>query len=439
MKRIFGFLIALQVVTLGCEHNRPSSSSAFWKHIEFAILEDYDKGADLRVVERDFVRFQELGIRTWRGSFGWDDYEPQARRYDFAWLHQFCDLAERHGIRLRPYIAYTPEWAAAGRTEDGAFWNDPPSRLSDWSAFVGTLAGELARHRNILSYEIYNEENVKEWWDGSTDEYRAVLGVAAARIREAAPGTAVILGGMVWPDHDWVEGLCTGIPGGIDAIPFHAYPETWTPDSVRVENFLPPTFQTDFIPAADSSCGTLPIWLNETGCATTPGKSEAFQAAWWVRTIATYAAMPRISLIGVYEIKDLPVGSAAIGDSANFHLGLLRVDRTPKIAFQTVRFLAGFLSADSVRVDNDAAFVRGEDASRVQAHCFQRPDGERLLALWSTQGRAIVEVRLRDPARSVTETTLDGVSHPVPGFQGTRFENVVLEDREPRLFVLQEL
>ena len=59
-------------------------AGAFTKEVSFAILQDYAKGHDLRDVERDFELMKELGVRTWRGSLGWDDYEPERDRYDFA-------------------------------------------------------------------------------------------------------------------------------------------------------------------------------------------------------------------------------------------------------------------------------------------------------------------------------------------------------------------
>src|SRR5690349_24798427 len=49
---------------------------SYSKAISFAILEDYDKGTPLRNVAADFALFKELGVPVWRGSFGWDDYEP---------------------------------------------------------------------------------------------------------------------------------------------------------------------------------------------------------------------------------------------------------------------------------------------------------------------------------------------------------------------------
>src|SRR3954469_16033715 len=129
------------------------------KRIGFSILEDYDKGGDLADVARDFALFRELGITTWRGSFGWDDYEPTRRHYDFDWLHRFADLAAKYGITLRPYIGYTPAWASAGGKDKDA-WNDPPRNPDDFGRFMRALATAMRRHRNLVSYEIYNEENV---------------------------------------------------------------------------------------------------------------------------------------------------------------------------------------------------------------------------------------------------------------------------------------
>jgi len=56
------------------------------RRISFSILEDYDKEEDLAEVAKDFAPFRELGITAWRGSFGWDDYEPSRGHYVFRWL-----------------------------------------------------------------------------------------------------------------------------------------------------------------------------------------------------------------------------------------------------------------------------------------------------------------------------------------------------------------
>ncbi len=90
----------------------PASRSSFTKPISFSILEDYDKGDPLSQVAKDFALFKELGVPVWRGSFGWDDYEPEPGRFDFHWLRQFAALADSWD--LPPSVSGI--YAGVGRT-----------------------------------------------------------------------------------------------------------------------------------------------------------------------------------------------------------------------------------------------------------------------------------------------------------------------------------
>jgi hypothetical protein len=432
-----GALLLLAASCTPAVQSPPASAApipgAYRKVVSFSILEDYDKGESLAEVERDFALFHELGIPTWRGSFGWDDYEPEPGRFDFAWLHEFAGAAARAGITLRPYVAYTPEWAAVGGRDADA-WNDPPRDLDAWTRFVRTLADSLSRHANIRSYEIYNEENVRQWWDGTAAEYAAVLGAAATAVRSADPDAAVLLGGMVWPDADWADAVCSvgDNGGGIDVIPFHAYPETWTPDSVQVENYLGATIAADF----DAACGRKPIWINEAGFATTPGRSEREQAAWWARAIATFAAHPRIEHIGVYEIKDLPPGAPVIGDAPNHHLGLTDAGRRKKLAFHTVALLVRLLADDTLAVADSALVVEGKDGAgaATYAHLFLRDDGRQILLAWAKGRVRTVRIRLPRAARRALAWALDGRSTPYRRFDGRVLDDVRLAPGDVRIF-----
>lgn len=418
-----------------------ASAATFTKHLSFAILEDYDKGEDLAEVARDFALMKELGMTTWRGSFGWDDYEPTRGRYDFAWLHRFIELAARHGIRLRPYIGYTPAWAGVGRLVDSAVWNDPPARLADFGRFVARLARAFRSHPNILSYEIYNEENVQQWWDGTVAEYNEVLRVGADAIRKVDPEAQVLLGGMVWPDVEWLEATCAtyGNAGRIDIVPFHAYPETWTPKSITVENYLDESYHRYFIPTVDAECGGKPIWINETGFATIPGKTERSQANWWARAITTFAADPRVEHIGVYEIKDLSRDEPVIGDIPNYHLGLTHRDRSKKLAFYTVRLLANRLDVHPLTVADAGLTVSVTAGQAVQLfhHLFRRPDGRQLLVVWDKRGAPELSARLRRRGSTAIEYALDGTPSPYAAFDGTTLSEVKLTAGAVRIFEIQ--
>lgn len=406
----FGGSCARQPVEAPAPGRDDAGSPAVAKRIEFSLLEDYDKGDDLGEVAKDFDLFAELGVRTWRGSFGWDDYEPSPGQYEFEWLHRFADLAASRGIALRPYIGYTPAWAAAGGT-DGDAWNDPPKRLADWSRFVRALASDMRRHENVRSFEIYNEENVRQWWDGTAAQYRDVLRRGAEGVESGNPRAQVLLGGMVYPDLEWLETVCgdRAVRAGVDVIPFHAYPETWTPADVTVERYLGPAFDASFVAPADAACGRKALWINETGFATVAGRTELDQARWWIRAVATFAAAPRIEHIGIYEIKDLAPNRAAIGDAPNYHLGITRVNREKKMAFGALARLVSLMgTVPLVPGDGAARLVVTAEEGELYHSAFTRTDGRRVLFLWTGGSGATAGVELQDEGARLTEYAADG-------------------------------
>ena len=429
---------ALAALLPSCDR-AASEGSRESKPVSFAILEDYDKGDDLAGIDRDFALYEELEIRTWRGSFGWDDYEPAPGEYEFEWLHEFAARAAARGITLRPYLGYTPEWAARRGGTDADVWNNPPASADRWRDFTAAMAGELRRHPNVASYEIYNEENVPQWWDGEPADYRDVLVEGARGIRSSYPQAMIVFGGLVFPDTEWVEEVCStdAADGSFDILPFHAYPETWTPAGVRVENYLDGL--GDFLEAADTACGRKAIWINETGYATTPGRSERDQANWWVRAVAAFLAAPRVEHIGVYEIKDLPLGEAVIGDTPNYHLGLTQVDRTKKLAFYTVDLLTDLLDTGQLTVADaevDVRLVSGS-SGELHHHMFLRPDGTRVLFVWDRTDSPVVSIGMAGGVQELIEYQLDGrpVEHTVPA--GQVLSRLQLTPGEPRMFTMR--
>jgi hypothetical protein len=420
-----------------------ATPTSFTKQVSFSVLQDYPKGESLKDVAADFMLIKELGVSTWRGSFSWIDYQPRRNKFDYPWLHRFVALAEKEGITLRPYLAYTPSWAAKGGSDD-VEWNDPPKRIEDWRRFVSRTVKELKKYKNIASYEVYNEENVKQWWDGTAQDYNKVLKAASEVVRRVAPGRQVIMGGMVWPDSEWVQEACVsyGNARNFDVVPIHAYPETWTPKEITVENYLdqarPGYFKKEFLPVVDRKCARQPIWLNEVGFATSPGKTELDQANWWARAFATFLADPRVEHLGIYQVKDRRPETEVIGESENYYLGLTRYDRKKKLAFHTVKRLVNLLNVGKLVVaDGDLAVaVTGGRKGELYHHLFVRPDGRQVLLVWDKKESPTLRLRTR-PGTTATEYALDGTPVPFAPFDGRALSDVKLSAGMVRIFEIR--
>jgi len=411
-------------------------SPSVTKRVSFAILEDYDKGEDLREIAKDFALMRELEIDTLRCSFGWDDYEPVRGQYDFAWLKEFVKLAAEHGIKLRPYIAYTPRWAGTAGT-DGVDWNNPPADYRAWYDFVYHLVSALREFPNVLSFEIYNEENSPQWWDGSIDEYKETLRQAAMAIRSANSAAQVILGGFVFPDVEWLQSIVKdGYARYYEVTPFHAYPETWTEPGVVVENYLDRSYREFFVRYNKALGESEPIWINEMGFAATPQKTERQQASWRARAVSTFLADPHVEHIGVYEIKDLAPGREIIGDEKNYYLGITRADRAKKLAFHTVDMLTDLLDAGTLTTADSEVTVTVSHGNAVELYrrLFKRPDGRRVLFIYDKAGSPTVRATLRAGGRTALRYELDGSAKKHEHFDGHTLSEIRLTPGDVAIF-----
>jgi hypothetical protein len=380
---------------------------------------------------------KELEIDELRCSFGWDDYEPLPGLYDFTWLQDFVTLAAEHDIQLRPYIGYTPEWAGVAGSQDGAVWNNPPADPRAWRDFVYQLAWTLRDAPNVLSYEIYNEENVPLWWDGTVEQYMETLRTAAQAIQEADPNAQVLLGGLVFPDDDWLLPILdAGYAQYYDVTPFHAYPETWI--DAPVEGYLDTQYRDFFVPYNDDLGQGEPIWINEMGYATTPGRTEEQQANWFARAVSTFLAEPEIEYIGIYEIKDLAPDKAAIGDAANYHLGLARTDHSKKLAFATVDLLTDLLDTGTITIADDdmTVHVTAGRAEDLHYHLFRRPDARQVLFIYDKEASPTLDITLQTRGARAILYQLDGSSAPYTAFDGTTLHDVELQAGAVTIFAI---
>lgn len=387
-----GRVLAVLVVVLGGCAARPLPPAApAFRAVPIGLCEDYpEESTSWEQVRADLALLRAAGIRDLRVSFGWDSIEPADDRFDWTFWDEFVRLAvDEHGIRLRPYLAYTPAWAAA--PGEGEVWTRPPADPRQFAEFVTAVAGRYGDR--IDSWELWNEPDNPSYWTGTIAQFAALLHGGAAAVRAADPGATVVLGGIAWN----VEFLATlfaayDAAAAVDVVNVHSYAETWSNDPL--ESVVP--YIARVAAAIAAGGGDEPIWAAEVGYGSYRAGARVsfdymaryayehtadYQAVALVRMLALLLSTGRVSLIAWYEMRDLPPAADVIGDNNNRHLGVLAVDGTPKPALAALMFMRALFHAPMRPLGSELAVARAPDATSVVLG-FERDDGAFIVTAW---------------------------------------------------------
>jgi hypothetical protein len=189
-------------------------------------------------------RFSEQGIRTGRVAAFWDRIEPNPpsggfHNYRWEYLDRVAATLAAYGVRMKPILTHTPQWASSG-PHDSDYMSYPPHTPAQFGEFARALAaryganGDFWRSRSylpyvpVLHYEIWNEQNHAFYWKPAPDPaaYVRVYNAARTGIRSVDPGARVLVGGVVWNDDaQYIRGMYEA--GGPD----------WAPDGIGLHPY----------------------------------------------------------------------------------------------------------------------------------------------------------------------------------------------------------
>lgn len=129
---------------------------------------------------------------------------------------------DEFGIRLIPYVCYTPQWNSTGNA--GNYWRQPPKDNARFAEFMKLIVTRY-RGRNH-SWEIWNEPDNPEYWEGSVAQYAELLKIGSSAVRQADPDAKVVLGGLAW-NIGFLRELFGSyqVSPAIDVVNFHCYYE----------------------------------------------------------------------------------------------------------------------------------------------------------------------------------------------------------------------
>jgi len=338
---------------------------------------------------------QQAGIKWGRQDFTWKHVEREKGKYTWEPYDRLVDACRKRGILLFGDLVYAPSF------------HDPkaPEGVAAYAAFARTAA---ARYQGKIDHwQIWNEPN-GGYWQGSPEQYAAILAAAGMAIHEANPKAKVLGLNMAFCDVRWAEKVLQAVPYEcFDIACFHPYrppsaPEDgfdWWMLDQYVKSWhrhdLTPEYplahmsfleQTDELVKVMAKRGTpKPIWITEI-CWNNNihpyGTPELRQADLAVRFYLLAIASRKIEKVFWWTLRDCCTRQFDMADM----VGLMRADLTPKYSYAAYGWMTRMVEGrrwvrnDSLGLDVFAV-VFVDDAA-----------GEDLIVAWANKPYAYLRV-----------------------------------------------
>jgi hypothetical protein len=172
--------------------------------------------------------------RLWDMKVAWKDVNPAQGVFTWSELDRRVALVESWGGKPLLVLGLTPQWAAkdpaAGDPRWGAGTASPPKDITYWNDYVKSVAARYGAR--IAGYELWNEANLKTFWQGSTQELYEMAANASSIIKATNPAAVVLSPSTTTrlraSARKFTSGFASQIPKGqkgpFDAWTIHSYP-----------------------------------------------------------------------------------------------------------------------------------------------------------------------------------------------------------------------
>jgi hypothetical protein len=301
--------------------------------------------------------FQQVGIKWGRQDFTWRGIEKEPGQYDWAPYDKLVDECLKHGLRIFGDLAYAPRF------------HDPrtPEGVKAYAAFAAAAA---ARYKGKVDHwQIWNEPN-GGFWNGTGEQYAAILAAAGKAIHQANPQAKVLGLNMAFCDVIWAEKVLKLVPYDcFDIACFHPYRVMGAPedrfdwwmldqyvkawkskdlDGAPLDGNYHMVYK-DFLQQTEELVKVMrkfgqpkPLWVTEI-CWNTNihpyGTPEIRQADMVVRFYTLAIASRRIEKVFWWTFRDCGARQYDMADM----VGLVRADYEPKYSYYSYAFMTRML------------------------------------------------------------------------------------------------
>lgn len=229
-----------------------------------------------------------------RIDVNWLDVEKTQGTFDWTVIDAVVDAARAKSLQVLAVLAYGPAWASSGDAKMDGPTNDVPI-AGAYPAFVTAAVAHLKDR--VTHYEIWNEPNLGQFFEGTPDQYDALVLVPGADAVHAACASCVVVApalASIAGQYDvWLDAALTAAQDKIDVVSGHVYASFPVDDSGagkssdsffdKLESHRVITLGGTVIYEGPLSFrevmlkhgATQPFWLTETGKEATYGDAAA--------------------------------------------------------------------------------------------------------------------------------------------------------------------
>lgn len=132
-------------------------------------------------------------VRLWDAGVSWGQVEQRRGQYWWVGLDRAVQAANAQNAQILYVLGSTPTWAAKHPSQ-GTYPNrgaaSSPRRLSDWRRWVTAVVTRYGE--SIDAYQIWNEANLRTFWQGSPRRMARLTLEAKRIIRRLDPTAEVV-------------------------------------------------------------------------------------------------------------------------------------------------------------------------------------------------------------------------------------------------------
>ena len=163
----------------------------------FGICSQHLPHLSPELMRKEIAAAAAAGAGILRFCSYWDIMERKKDSWDFAPLDRVFTAMERHGLKSQVLHSRLPKWAVARTWKPVSGRKKPGRALPDfhaWRRFNRIFAERYAGRCAFI--EIWNEPDLFSFADFSTEDYLALLKIAAEEIRKTDSNVKILSGGF---------------------------------------------------------------------------------------------------------------------------------------------------------------------------------------------------------------------------------------------------